>query len=418
MLGITIGVGSPSLFRAFFPNKKLSDAELDELQGYVEQINKMTDTDAQKMGVIIASGEDLRILRFSQSMLDLLKIPDGDSGRRPQTISDLLPHSFRGPHDAMMRKVMKKGALPAHLLQPLKNVDLLFPDGECRKVTVSLGKLEGPWGSKGGLEGAVFSAVVSLVGAPSPPQSRALSPISKPSRSQNFMERFSLHMYGRQLSDNLTSGRLPPTENHPHVGIMFVKWKCHEGGSRLTKVHVEIERLLAKHCIRRIQSWGDCYLVAAGTSFVEGDDRSSMLARLAAFAVEAYGSLRREETVTSMTYGAHAGPVSIVFVPSASGAPSMTVFGDTVNTAARMEQSSDDGLLHVTALAARELHLQTDSRQELLFDVMDIKSKGTMGTAWFDCASARFTSLGPRESNTERVTSWSRSWVSRRGALR
>eukprot|EP00961_Rhodomonas_salina_P291043 3931647-Rhodomonas_salina.1 len=133
MLGITIGVGSPSLFRAFFPNKKLSDAELDELQGYVEQINKMTDTDAQKMGVIIASGEDLRILRFSQSMLDLLKIPDGDSGRRPQTISDLLPHSFRGPHDAMMRKVMKKGALPAHLLQPLKNVDLLFPDGECRK---------------------------------------------------------------------------------------------------------------------------------------------------------------------------------------------------------------------------------------------------------------------------------------------
>jgi len=401
VVGITIGVVSLPMYRAFFPKKILSDAELDELQDYVEQINKMTYTGAQKMGVIIATGEELSILRFSQSMLDLLKISGPDSRKLPRTVSELLPHHFRGPHAAMLTNAFKKGSLPDHLSHPLKNVDLLFPDGKCRKVNVSLGKLGGRWGSDGTLEGAIFSAVVSLVGVASPPRSPVRSPRSsdrKASKNRNFIERFALHMYGRQVGESLTTGTLPPTENHSHAGVMFVKWTCNslEGGSRLTSVHVEIERLLAKHCIRRIQSWGDCYLVVTGTNFVEGDVANSTVSRLAAFACEAFRTLRLEGTLMHMTFGIHSGPVSIVFIPSASRAPSMTVFGDTVNTAARMQQCSEDGLLHMTALAGTLLHEQTNYDGDLTIDVMDIKSKGKMETVWYDCTENKFLTLNPR----------------------
>eukprot|EP00961_Rhodomonas_salina_P239687 3237669-Rhodomonas_salina.4 len=178
------------------------------------------------MGVMLCAGEELRILRFSGTMLDLLKISDHEPGKLPHTISDLLPHSFREPHAAMLAKTFKKGALPDHLTHPLRNVELLFPDGISRKVNLSLGKLAGPCEDKFGLKDAVFSAVVTLAADCSPLKSPARSPIStgrKQRKNQSYIEKFALHMYGRRISDNLASGIPPPTENHPHAGVMFIK---------------------------------------------------------------------------------------------------------------------------------------------------------------------------------------------------
>ena len=39
----------------------------------------------------------------------------------------------------------------------------------------------------------------------------------------------------------------------------------------MSNVHMAIEELIKKHCIRKIETRGDCYIVVSGCNSVEGD---------------------------------------------------------------------------------------------------------------------------------------------------
>jgi class 3 adenylate cyclase len=62
--------------------------------------------------------------------------------------------------------------------------------------------------------------------------------------------------------------------------------------------------------------------------------------------------------------------------------PKFTLFGDTVNTAARMEQTALAGRVQCSAATAALIKAQDPAIQLLVRGTMEVKGKGAMETFW------------------------------------
>ena len=78
--------------------------------------------------------------------------------------------------------------------------------------------------------------------------------------------------------------------------------------------------------------------------------------------------------------GLHSGPCSAGFV--GRDHPKFTLFGDTVNTAARMEQTAVAGRVQCSATTAALIRAQDPAIPLLARGLMDVKGKGVMETFW------------------------------------
>jgi hypothetical protein len=84
--------------------------------------------------------------------------------------------------------------------------------------------------------------------------------------------------------------------------------------------------------------------------------------------------------------GLHSGPCSAGIV--GRDHPKFTLFGDTVNTAARMEQTAVAGRVQCSAATAALIRAQDPAIPLLARGRMDVKGKGVMETFWIGCEEA------------------------------
>jgi class 3 adenylate cyclase len=200
-------------------------------------------------------------------------------------------------------------------------------------------------------------------------------------------EELLLNVLPAAIAERLKRGQRPIADGFPKVSVLFADivgfTKMSERVTpvelvdRLNKMFSSFDDLADKLKLEKIKTIGDAYMVAAGLHSHEYD-HVQMIAEMA------LGMQRRASQFSvefgeqlSIRIGIHTGPV----VAGVIGKRKFIydVWGDTVNTASRMESHGDPGTIHVT-----------DDTRNLLKDMYEltprgeisVKGKGVMRT-WF-----------------------------------
>jgi class 3 adenylate cyclase len=145
--------------------------------------------------------------------------------------------------------------------------------------------------------------------------------------------------------------------------------------SMLDELFSHFDRLAEVHGLEKIKTIGDAYMVVAGVPHPT-DDHARATARMALDMIEALRDYsRRHGTELTIRVGIHTGSV----VAGVIGRKKFIydLWGDTVNTASRMESHGVPGRIHVTETTFQYLRdeFELESR-----GTMEIKGKGEMTT--------------------------------------
>jgi class 3 adenylate cyclase len=200
-------------------------------------------------------------------------------------------------------------------------------------------------------------------------------------------EELLLNVLPASIAERLKRGQRPIADGFPRVSVLFADivgfTKMSERVTpvelvdRLNRMFSSFDDLADKLKLEKIKTIGDAYMVAGGLHSHEYDHAQTI-------AEMALGMQRRASEFgtefgepLSIRIGIHTGPV----VAGVIGKRKFIydVWGDTVNTASRMESHGEPGTIHVTEDTRQLLKdmYELSSRGEI-----NVKGKGLMST-WF-----------------------------------
>ena len=207
-------------------------------------------------------------------------------------------------------------------------------------------------------------------------------------------ERLLLNVLPRPIAERLKTGESQIVDRFDAVTVLFAdivgftslssRTTPEKLVTMLNELFSTFDRLAEKHGLEKIKTIGDAYMVVAGIPHPIADHATAMahmgLDMLAA--ITAYA--KKHDTNLTIRVGIHTGSV----VAGVIGQKKFIydLWGDTVNTASRMESSGLPGRIHLSeataALIADQFELENRGP-------IEVKGKGTMTT---------FLLVGPRHA--------------------
>ena len=143
----------------------------------------------------------------------------------------------------------------------------------------------------------------------------------------------------------------------------------------LSKIFSAFDHLAEEHGVEKIKTIGDAYMVAAGIPEAQSD-HADRIAALAPRMLDAVAAIAKATDLPLRArIGIHTGPIIAGVIGTHKFA--YDVWGDTVNTAKRMESGGLPGRVHVSA-ATREV--LGDAFRFEPRGALEVKGKGTMET--------------------------------------
>lgn len=177
--------------------------------------------------------------------------------------------------------------------------------------------------------------------------------------------------------------------SHPEVSVLFADiagftpWAAQQSPESvvrmLEKIFSRFDVLVERAGAEKIKTIGDAYMVVSGAP----ESRADHAATLAQLALDFMAEMKnlRSETGTELDVriGIHSGPVIAGVIGTVRFC--YDVWGDTVNTASRMESQGEPGRIQLSANTMALLVQGFHGRQR---GMVDIKGKGMMETWWLE----------------------------------
>lgn len=148
----------------------------------------------------------------------------------------------------------------------------------------------------------------------------------------------------------------------------------------LDTIFSEFDAISEQFGLEKIKTIGDCYMAVSGVPIPHNDhvERAADAALAMMNALQGLNSVIN--TTLTMRIGLHSGAVVAGVIGKKKFA--YDLWGDTVNTASRMESQGEAGKIHVSETVYLALHSDTAKYRFQTRGSMEIKGKGTM-TTWF-----------------------------------
>lgn len=194
-------------------------------------------------------------------------------------------------------------------------------------------------------------------------------------------ERLLLNVLPPPIAERLKAGESPIADGFPEVGVLFADIAGFTPLSTtlppqaivrmLNEVFTKFDELAAEGGLEKIKTVGDAYMVASGL-LIGGPDH---LHRLALMASSMLRAVRSMNGALELRIGIDVGPV----VAGVIGRNRFIydLWGDTVNTASRMESHGVPGAVHVTERVRAHLAHTFEFEDR---GTIDVKGKGPMRT--------------------------------------
>jgi adenylate cyclase len=202
---------------------------------------------------------------------------------------------------------------------------------------------------------------------------------------QEKSEALLLNILPKPVADRLKQGQSVIVDSFPEVTVLFadladfttqaarhspaevVRW--------LNLIFSEFDRLAEVHGLEKIKTIGDSYMAVSGVPTPRAD-HAPAAAEMALAMQAAITRLNHEhETLWRLRIGLHTGPV----IAGIIGTKKFTydLWGDTVNTASRMESHGSPGQIQVSEETYQKLRQRFHLTRR---GVIDVKGKGMMTT--------------------------------------
>ncbi|XP_053376167.1 atrial natriuretic peptide receptor 1-like [Mercenaria mercenaria] len=152
----------------------------------------------------------------------------------------------------------------------------------------------------------------------------------------------------------------------------------------LNDLYTCFDDIISSYDAYKVETIGDAYLVVSGIPTRNGDLHAGIIADMSIDMIAATGKFKIKhlpDEEVQVRIGMHTGPCCAGVVGLSM--PRYCLFGDTVNTASRMESNGSANKIHLSETAHKALHLlggyETSFRAEI-----PIKGKGLMRTYWLE----------------------------------
>jgi len=195
----------------------------------------------------------------------------------------------------------------------------------------------------------------------------------------------------------LREGRKVEPEHHDCVTIFFSDVVGYtklsstmtpiKVSNMIDRLYQKLDSLSFKWGVHKLETIGDAWMGVTNLFEACPDDHAKRVAQFAMEAVQVAREILIDLDDPSKGYveiraGFHSG--SILASVVGSRLPKYTVFGDTVNTASRMESTSKPGKVHCSERSAKLLQSQAPEIVTRCRGEITVKGKGEMITYWVD----------------------------------